>query len=83
MHSAGNSTPYFALQLITCHSASLCTDPPKQTTTQQFFLSPKKLKNLASPQSRQKALIIPILCTYLTITAYKHILIASYVTQVI
>ena len=36
------------------HSVSLGTDPPLQTTAQQFSLSPQELKNLTSPQADKK-----------------------------
>ena len=45
------------------------TDPSEQTKTQQLFLSQLALKYLTRPPpDRQKALIISIYCTYLTIT---------------
>ena len=57
--------------------------PRKQTTTQQFFSVSQALKNLGRPPGRQKVLMIPIFCTCLAITAYKHMLIPVYVIQVI
>ena len=37
------------------HSVSLGTDPPLETTTQRFLVSPRALKILTSPPGRQKS----------------------------
>ena len=44
-------SPYAMVSLCSLHThgVSLGTDTPKQTITQQFFLSPQALENLASP----------------------------------
>ena len=79
------------------HSVSLGTDPPLANHNPAIFSVPptppppqgtEKLNK--SPPGRQKALIIPTCCTCLTITLIliseqpiKHVLIPSYVIQVI
>ena len=72
------------------HTGSHGTDPPKQITTQQFFLPPQALENLASPTRQTKFLDnFNTLHMFNNNTypdfrrAYKHILISSYVIQLI
>ena len=45
------------------HSVGLSIDFSLANHNPAIFLSPQALKNLASPLSRQRALIIPICCT--------------------
>ena len=74
------------------HSVSFCTDPPQQTTTQQYFLSPQARKNVISPPTPRQTKPPDnsnVLHTFNNNTyadfrtAYKHVLIHSYVIQVI
>ena len=72
------------------HSVSLGTDSPYQTTIQQFFSVPQALKHLESPprhtKSTDNSSVLHMFHnnTYTDFrTAYKHVLIPSYVIQVI
>ena len=72
------------------HSVSQVTDPSKQTTTHQFFSVFSDTGKLTKSPKKQKVLIIPIFWLCLTIrriliyrTAYKLILIPSYIIQAI